>query len=279
MTRAPRSTWASTLRVPETRPGTVISAPCSTTRVRVVESGPEEAERQGRVEDDELGADLVGERVDLATQDGVRQQHRLLAAHDPEGLLGIPGGGAVVRRGEDGDLVGGQPAPQLPQVGLDAAELRREVVGDEQVPHGGCGSGSSARRRGAASSARTSGSGSSATTSSRSSRPRRRAAHAAWLAQQRIGSVRNRRRAPTTAGSSPSPMLPEDQQGVAAQVARIPVGDVPAAVAVEQVVVVGVEQLEHRDPGAVGVARGPRLGRPGSRRRFGGHTSWQSSQP
>ena len=76
--------------MPQTRPGTVISAPWSTSAYGLLEPGAEEAERAGRVEDDELGADLLGERVDLAAQDGVGQQHRLLAAHDPEGLRRHP---------------------------------------------------------------------------------------------------------------------------------------------------------------------------------------------
>ena len=40
-----------------------------------------------------------------------------------------------MRSREDGDLVGRQAAPQLPEIRLDAAMLGREVVRDEQMAH------------------------------------------------------------------------------------------------------------------------------------------------
>ena len=97
--------------------------------------GAQEADREGRVQDHELGADLVGQRVDAAGEEGLREQHRVPAAHHPEGLVGVELGGPVVGRGEDGERLCGQPPPQLPEVGLDPAELGREVVGDEEVLH------------------------------------------------------------------------------------------------------------------------------------------------
>ena len=50
-----------------------------------------------------------------------------------EGLTAIEEIVVGVGTGEHGHVVGRQPAPQLPQVRLDAADLRGEVVGDQQV--------------------------------------------------------------------------------------------------------------------------------------------------
>ena len=68
----------------------------------------------------------------------VGQQHRLAAARSTRNgwsasQAAAPACGVV----STVTLVGGQPPPQLPQVGLDPAELGREVVGDQQVPHDG----------------------------------------------------------------------------------------------------------------------------------------------
>ena len=55
-------------------------------------------------------------------------------AHAPGGLRGVEGGGVVVGGGGQHDEGGGvEPAPEVPEVVLDAADLGREVVGDEQV--------------------------------------------------------------------------------------------------------------------------------------------------
>ena len=49
----------------------------------------DEPERHGRVEHDELGAELLGQRVDAAHHPRVGQQHRLPRPLDPEGLVGV----------------------------------------------------------------------------------------------------------------------------------------------------------------------------------------------
>ena len=54
---------------------------------------------------------------------------------DPERLGGVEVAGVRRGRREHGDPLGRQPPPQLPQVRLDAADLGREVVGDEEVRH------------------------------------------------------------------------------------------------------------------------------------------------
>ena len=80
---------------------------------------------------------------------------------------------------------------------------------------------------------------------------------------------------PSTAGSRGSPTLPEDDEGVAAHVARLAARDVPALGPREDDRVVVVEQVEQRHPRAL-VARRPLAT---GARRLGGHTSWHSSQP
>ena len=128
---------------------------------------------------------------------------------------------ALVRRGEHGGALGGEPAPQLPQVRLDAAELGREVVGDEQVLHPAA---PRAARRSRAQ---------RACSASRSSSPARRTGETGERPRDRRGSAD----------------VAEGHQGVAAQVAGVAVGDVPAAVAGQQLVVGRVEQVEQVDPG------------------------------
>ena len=56
-------------------------------------------------------------------------------ALDVERLLGVEGRGTAVRAGQHGERLGRQPPPPLPQQRLDPADLRREVVGDEQMLH------------------------------------------------------------------------------------------------------------------------------------------------
>ena len=51
--------------------------------------GAQEAHREGRVQDHELGSHLLGQRVDAAGEEGLREQHRVPAAHHPEGLVGV----------------------------------------------------------------------------------------------------------------------------------------------------------------------------------------------
>ena len=71
----------------------------------------------------------------------------------------------------------------------------------------------------------------------------------------------------------------EHHQGVAPQVPGLPAGHVPAPVAGEQLVVGRGQQVDDVDLGLrahVGAGGSPAAR---SWRRFGGHTSWQSSQP
>ncbi len=64
------------------------------------------------------------------------QEHRLPGAVDGEGLLGVETSRIRMRTGYYGHVVGRQAPPQLPEVGLDAADLGGEVVGDEKVRGG-----------------------------------------------------------------------------------------------------------------------------------------------
>ena len=71
--------------LPGSRPGTVISAPCSTTtlRRRRAAAAPSRPERQHRVEEDHVGADLARQRVDATREHRRRQQHLLAHAARP----------------------------------------------------------------------------------------------------------------------------------------------------------------------------------------------------
>ena len=99
-----------------------------------IEVGADQAGGHGRIDDDDLGVVGLGELVDSTNEHRLWQQPWFAAADHGEVLGGIPGLGSVVRGGVHDDVVGGQTPPQLPEVVLDAADLRREVVGDEQVP-------------------------------------------------------------------------------------------------------------------------------------------------
>ncbi len=102
--------------------------------VRHAEPRPQHAHGQRRVEQDQRGAGFVRHPPDL-TGEGRRRQQHLGVAVDGEGLGGVERRGPGMGGGEHRHPVGRQASPQLPQVGLDAAHLRREVVGDQHVGH------------------------------------------------------------------------------------------------------------------------------------------------
>ena len=76
-----------------------------------------------------------GQLPDPAGEVGLGQQDRLPRPDHPEGLLAVPPGRARVGGGEDRDVVGRQPAPQLPQVRLDPPDLGGKVVRQQDVAH------------------------------------------------------------------------------------------------------------------------------------------------
>ena len=76
------------------------------------------------------------------------QQHAGSHAFDPEIERGVELGRAEMRSGEHGRLPRRESLPQLREVRLDATDLGREVVGDEQrgqrAAYAGVGSGATA---------------------------------------------------------------------------------------------------------------------------------------
>ena len=104
--------------------------------IRQPQRWADEPERDGGIEHDQFGADLGAQVVDAADHDRVRQEDGLGRALDAERLLGVEPLGAAVGAREDGEAVGRQAPPPLPEHRLDPADLRREVVRDEQVLHG-----------------------------------------------------------------------------------------------------------------------------------------------
>ena len=114
------------------------SAPCRIDAVGDVEVRPEQAERERGVEQDEVDLVLLDRGAHGGQRVGRREEEDLaghaLNADAPLGLRGVEGGGPVVGgRGEDHEGGRVEPAPQVPEVVLDAADLGREVVGDEEV--------------------------------------------------------------------------------------------------------------------------------------------------
>ena len=100
---------------------------------------PDEAQRDGGVEYDQVCADFAGELVDAPDHPGVRQQHRLAGPLDPVGLGAVEPRRAGVRARQHGEAIRWEPPPPLPQQRLDPADLRWEVVRDEEVLHGPLG--------------------------------------------------------------------------------------------------------------------------------------------
>ncbi len=103
--------------------------------VRKLQRRPDQTERHGGVDHDEVGAEVLGQFVDLMNHPGMRKQHRLAGALDAVRLAGVELGRARVRAGEHRERFGRQPAPPLPQQRLDPADLRWKVVRDQQVLH------------------------------------------------------------------------------------------------------------------------------------------------
>ena len=101
--------------------------------VAVSQAQADEPYRQRGIEHDDLRTDFVRQRVDVSSDPPCRPQDLVLHPLHAEGLFAIPLARAAVRRGEHRRSLRRQSAPQLPQVRLNAAELRREVVGDEEI--------------------------------------------------------------------------------------------------------------------------------------------------
>ena len=114
----------------------------------VAQARSDEPEREHRIDEHDVGADLTRERAGALRHRARRQQHARLHPFDAEVERGVERGRAGMRRGEHGRLPRRQSLPQLREVRLDAADLGREVVGDEQrgqrAAYAGVGSGATA---------------------------------------------------------------------------------------------------------------------------------------
>ena len=121
--------------VPGARAGIASSAPCTITRVRPADVTARASRSAGR------GRARPDRRSISRAARCTRRKHRwrgqqhAVGALDRERLRRVERRGVVVRGREHVRPPLGQPTPQLPQVVLDAAHLRREVVGDEKVRH------------------------------------------------------------------------------------------------------------------------------------------------
>ena len=96
-----------------------------------------QADGNRRVPDHQFGILFPGEAADASGQPWMGKQPGFTGAGDRESLLGVECCRTFVGRGVDRHVLGGEPPPQLPEVGLDAPHLGWEVVRDQQVrPHG-----------------------------------------------------------------------------------------------------------------------------------------------
>ena len=94
----------------------------------------EQAQGGGGAEPDRLDAALADDPLHAGAHVGGGQEHARGHAHDVEGQGGVVGGGGLRLlgrgRGEDGEVLGGQAPGVVVEVGLDAADDGREVVGE-----------------------------------------------------------------------------------------------------------------------------------------------------
>ncbi len=99
--------------------------------VGALEARADAPERHCGVEQHEVGVDARRQLVDLADEAARGQHHLACHPFDADRLHRVERRRTVERGGQNGRVFWRQPAPQLPQVGLDAADLRWEVVGDQ----------------------------------------------------------------------------------------------------------------------------------------------------
>ena len=188
--------------------------------VRKRQAAGEQPERERRIEHHQLGSGLGGRRLDAAQERRRGEQHAPGTPHR-ELLRGVELFRTWVRGRQDRGAPCGQTTPELPQVVLDAAELGRKVVGDEQVLH--C----------VASEARS---------ASRDSRP------SGVLGEQRVVALRESVNHREYVGIPRVGDVAERHERVAPQVAGVTSGDVPASVTLEQRLVVRREHLQQVHP-------------------------------
>ena len=103
---------------------------------RRAQAGTELPERQPRIEEDHPGPHLPRDRVDAARERRSGEELRLAGANHTERSVRVPTLVARVVGREDRGLPRWQPPPQLVQIRLDPADLRWEVVRDEQRAQG-----------------------------------------------------------------------------------------------------------------------------------------------
>ena len=95
----------------------------------------DQAQGEHRVQDDQVGANSVSHLPNAADQARAGNEHPGRYPFYPDALgrlLLIEGGGVRVGPGgQDGEGIGVEAAPQLPEVGLDASDLWGEVIGNQ----------------------------------------------------------------------------------------------------------------------------------------------------
>jgi hypothetical protein len=103
--------------------------------VRQAEPVADEAERQSRVEENDAGATSGRELSHGPAEGWGRQKYARAPPLDSEILPPVENGRVRVSSRENRQLTGRQPAKELVEIRLNATDLGREVIGDENVCH------------------------------------------------------------------------------------------------------------------------------------------------
>ena len=129
---APRNTRAQDADATRSRPGTVTSAPCTTTPYGWRAAGRSRPSGNAGSSITNDAPTSSARLVDATRQPRVRQAAPARASGSTRnGCAASKSAAPGVRRAVARRTTRPEPPPQLPQVRLDAADLRREVVGDQ----------------------------------------------------------------------------------------------------------------------------------------------------
>jgi hypothetical protein len=95
----------------------------------------DQAEGHGWIQNDEIRAERLRQRIHSPHHPGMWKENRLLRAMDFEWLTAIELVGPFVWRGQYRKGITRQPPPPFPQQGLDTADLGGKVVRDKKMFH------------------------------------------------------------------------------------------------------------------------------------------------
>jgi hypothetical protein len=103
--------------------------------VRKLEGGSDRPDGKSGIKDHQTSLDLACDRVDLVAEPRGREQHLARQAHDAKWNGRVECCASRVLVGDDDEPGRIKPAPELIEIALDAARLRRKVIRHENVRH------------------------------------------------------------------------------------------------------------------------------------------------